>query len=294
MTDTLPILCAGSALWDIIARTDRRMRPGFDVPGKISRQLGGVALNVALALARREAPVALLSAVGEDAEGAALLAEAALAGIDCTHVARTADPTDSYLAIEDPLGEVFGAVADCALLERQGAAVLSPLLDGRLGSAAAPWAGGLVVDGNFPQGLLDPLADAPAYRAARIALVPASPGKAGRLARAMTHPGSTLYVNRIEAEILCEAPLPGAAEAAEALLARGAARVVVTDSHRPAAAADADGLLTCQPPQVTARTTTGAGDAFLAAHLDASRRGADPRAALEAAVAAAAAHISHI
>ena len=37
---------------------------------------------------------------------------------------------------------------------------------------------------------------------------------------------------------------------------------------------------------------TGAGDCFMAAHLVAERSGADPARALEAAVAAAAAHVS--
>lgn len=288
----LPILCAGSALWDIIARTDRTLKPGFDVPGRITRQMGGVALNVALALAARGAAPVLLSAVGRDAQGDRLLASATAAGVNCTCVARIEEPTDAYLAIEDSQGEVFGAVADCASLERRGDEVLAPLRDGRLGSEQAPIRATVVIDGNFPQAILDDLASDAALAAAHLALVPASPGKAERLRKAMRHPASTLYVNRIEAQILCRATFASAAEAAAALCDEGAARAIVTDSHRPAAEASGSGIWTATPPEVTARTTTGAGDAFLAAHLAADTDPANPQAALDKAVAAAAAHVA--
>lgn len=292
MTD-LPILCAGSALWDIIARTERSLKPGFDVPGHITRQLGGVALNIALALATRGAPVALLSSVGKDPAGDRLIDMAMAAGIGCDMVLRTEEPTDTYLAIEDGIGEIFGAVADCAALERYSDSVLAPLHDGRLGSADAPWSGTLIIDGNFPAEALTRLPHDPAFSAARLALVPASPGKAERLALALHHPNATLYVNRIEAEILCQRRLADAAEAALAVRALGAAHAVVTDGARAAAyAGPGDAHGTALPPKVEARTTTGAGDAFLAAHLDAIRMGADDADALATATRAAAAHVA--
>lgn len=292
MTNERPVLCAGSALWDVIARTERVMRPGHDVPGRISRQMGGVALNVALALARRGRAVELLSTVGRDASGDSLIAAATAAGVGCAYVTRTGDPTDSYMVIEDGSGDVFAAVADCLGLEQSGHHVLMPLRDGPLGTAAQPWTGALVVDGNFPEPLLDGLTDDPALAASHLALVPASPGKARRLVGLMSHPRATFYLNRIEAQILYDTPFDTAAQAAQALITKGATQVVVTDSHRPAAAAKGDQLVTGAPPSVQARTTTGAGDAFLAAHLDATVSGHDPQAALAQALEAATRHIT--
>ena len=46
------VLCIGAMLWDVIGRAPRRMAPGADVPGRIRHIPGGVALNVAVALAR--------------------------------------------------------------------------------------------------------------------------------------------------------------------------------------------------------------------------------------------------
>ena len=45
------ILCIGSVLWDVIGRTASHMAPGSDLPGRIARVPGGVALNIAATLA---------------------------------------------------------------------------------------------------------------------------------------------------------------------------------------------------------------------------------------------------
>ena len=75
----------------------------------------------------------------------------------------------------------------------------------------------------------------------------------------------------------------------EALLARGAGRVLVTDGGRMAAeATQGAGVITGQPPQVLVTRVTGAGDTFMAAHIVAERRGDAQEAALTAALRAAA------
>ena len=81
MTSRPDILCIGAMLWDVIGRAPRRMAPGADVPGRIRHLPGGVALNVAVALARWGLAPAVLSAVGRDPEGCALVAEAQRLGV---------------------------------------------------------------------------------------------------------------------------------------------------------------------------------------------------------------------
>ena len=290
------VICIGSALWDIIACASRPMKPGFDVAGGIQRQLGGVALNVALALRAQGLSPALLTALGQDTDGDALVRDVSERQVDCRYVTRTDHPTDSYLAIEHPNGEIFGAIADCASLEVVGAQILAPLADGRLGSPSVPFAGQIVVDGNLPSELLHYICTAPEFRAARLSFVPASPGKATRLASAIQSGRGTLYVNRTEAEILCNSKFHDSAEAARALCEAGAKRAVVTDGPRLASEADINGVVSILPPKVQAITTTGAGDVFLAAHIAAEMKSGDqPDSAqlnLQHAVSAAAHHIT--
>ena len=279
-----PFMVAGSALWDIIATAERPMKPGFDLPGRIQRQMGGVALNVALATARLDRPVGLLSAIGRDAEGDMLLAEAATNGVDCTHVSRSDDPTDAYLAVENPDGEVFSAIADCAALELAGDRILAPL-------SKAPFTGTLVIDGNLPTDLLNCLPDLPALASATCAYVPASPGKAERLRGVLARGKAAIYVNLIEARILLDRDIATAHQAAAALFDAGAALAVVTDGPRQAASADDQGRYAITPPTVEARTTTGAGDVFLANHLTAIADGLPHEDALARAVDGATRHI---
>ncbi|MFP4239281.1 MAG: PfkB family carbohydrate kinase [Rhodosalinus sp.] len=291
--DTRPdILCIGSVLWDVIGRTPAAMPPGADVPGRIAQTPGGVALNIAMTLARLGLRPALLSAVGRDPEGEALVAACAAMGLDVAHLYRSRDlPTDRYMAIEGA-GGLVAAIADAHSLEAAGARILRPLTEGPLGTADAPWAGPVALDGNLTLALLEEIATQPAFAAADLRVAPASPGKAERLLPFLRHARATLYVNRGEAELLAGRPLATAAEAARALLDRGALRAVVTDAARPACAGSAAGLVTATPPEVLVARVTGAGDAFMAAHVAAELGGADPETALGRALAAAAAHVA--
>ncbi len=66
----------------------------------------------------------------------------------------------------------------------------------------------------------------------------------------------------------------------------------MTDGDRPATATDGADLVTLAPPLVAARSVTGAGDAFVAAHLAARADGLAPEAALATALDAASRHIT--
>lgn len=269
------------------------MRLGSDVPGRITRLPGGVAMNIAMTLARFGLRPAILTAIGRDAEGDELIAACQRLGLVTDHAYRSDDlPTDRYMAIEGANG-LIAAIADAHSLEAAGDKILRPLSDGRLGSADAPWSGPIALDGNLTAQLLAEIAASPLFAAADLRVAPASPGKAERLAPLLTHPRATLYVNLEEANLLARAQATSAPEAAEALLARGAGRVLVTDGGRRAAEATRGaGVITGQPPQVLVARVTGAGDTFMAAHIVAERGGASREAALQAALTAAATYVS--
>ncbi|MEQ9259902.1 MAG: PfkB family carbohydrate kinase, partial [Roseovarius sp.] len=251
------VLCIGSVLWDVIGRSASVMRQGSDVPGRITRQPGGVALNIAIALARKGLRPVLLSAVGRDPSGTELLARCEGLGLDVAHVYRSEDmPTDRYMAVEGANG-LIAAIADAHSLEAAGAKILAPLSDGRLAEAQAPYPGLVALDGNLTLELLEEISRSPLLAAADLRIAPASPGKAERLLPFLQRQRGTLYVNLEEARILCQSPLATAAEAAAALLARGAHRAIVTDGGNPAADGHAEGVLTGKPPEVLVTRVTG-------------------------------------
>lgn len=286
------ILCIGSVLWDVIGRAPSHMRQGADVPGRITRLPGGVAMNIAMALARFGLRPALLSAVGRDPEGDDLIRNCMALGVGTAHLYRSEDlPTDRYMAIEGANG-LIAAIADAHSLEAAGARILRPLTDGPLGDSTHPYAGCIALDGNLTLALLNEIATHPAFARADLRVAPASPGKAERLLPFLTHGRAVLYVNLEEASILCQQSFDSAAQAAQGLVARGAMRALVTDGGRPAADAGPQGVITLPCRQVLVTRVTGAGDTFMAAHIAAELAGQPPAAALARALDAAATYVS--
>ena len=292
MSHSTEILCIGSVLWDIIGRSRAVMREGSDVPGRITRIPGGVVMNVAMTLRRFNMSPVLLTAVGEDPEGHELINAANRMGLDTRYVYHSADlPTDRYMAVEGANG-LIAAIADAHSLEAAGDKILAPLADRRLGSADAPYAGPVALDGNLTSTLLAEIATSPLFARADLRVAPASPGKAERLQPLLATANATIYVNLEEAGYLCHKSFATAPEAAAELLTRGAAQVLVTNGGEAAAHATPKGVITAQPPRVLVTRVTGAGDTFMAAHIAAEVAGTAPEEALAAALDAAATYVS--
>ncbi len=288
MTKQPDILCIGAVLWDIIGRATAHMRVGSDVPGRITRIPGGVAMNIAMALKAYGMTPAVLAAIGQDEEGEELVRACARLGVDASHAYRSEDlPTDIYMAVEGGNG-LIAAIADAHSLEAAGDKILRPLLDGGLKG----WDGLVALDGNLTVALLEQIAHAPEFAATDLRVAPASPGKAERLSPFLKHPQATIYVNLEEAGLILHRPFKTSPDAAEALIADGLYRAVVTDGPNPASVASQSGTTTLHPPEVLVTRITGAGDTFMAAHIAAEARGLESEPALQSALDAAATYIS--
>ena len=269
MQEEPDIVCFGAAHWDVIARIEGAAQ-GADTPGRVERRPGGVALNVARALAAAGCRATLVAPLGDDEAGERLRAalkedEIATEGL----LVRNGAPTGCYVAIERADGELLAAVADAAALD-----ALTPValpLDRHL--AAQAW----FLETNLPVPVIKALAERP-ERPALVADA-VSQAKAPKL-RPILDRLATLYCNRAEA----------AAAAAGALVELGAARAVVTDGPHAAADAGRHGVTALRPADGGLRSVTGAGDALLAAHLTATLRGGDAETALAAGLAAARRH----
>ncbi|MDJ0944739.1 MAG: PfkB family carbohydrate kinase [Kiloniellales bacterium] len=270
------VVCFGAAHWDVIARAQAEA-PGPDTPGRVERRPGGVALNVARALAAAGCRATLVAPLGDDEDGRRLRSVLAAEDIEAeASLGEGQAPTGCYVAVERADGELLTAVADAAALDALTPADLP--LD-RLSGAQA-W----FFETNLPR----PVIEALAGRAGRPALIAdaVSPAKAPKLGPVLGRL-ATLYCNRAEAEAICAKDLATAEAAARALLELGVGRAVVTDGPGAAADAGRHGVTVLHPEGDGLRSVTGAGDALIAAHLATTLKGGDPEAALAAGLAAA-------
>jgi len=279
MSLTPPLFwCLGGVLVDHIGRTSAPTQPGQSNPGAARLAPGGVAMNIARALAAKGAKVALMGAVGRDIGADLIAAALAKAGVE-DQLIRTDHPTGAYLAVEDADGDLYAGVSDLSALE----ALSTGAIVARL--AQAPPDARLIVDANLTPDQLFKAAARPGWLAAEAVSAP----KARRLAPILPSLDA-LFCNLSEAAAL-GAPAETAAEAARTLSLQAQATVFVTHGPRLAAVAENGMTYTQTPPPAPTASVTGAGDAFTAAALMALATDAAPKDALAAAIAAAASHL---
>ena len=251
-------------------------------PGCVRISAGGVGRNIAENLARLGLETRLLTVLGEDSNGRMLLEDCRQKGIetgDCR--IDGAGRTSVYLFICDARGDMRCAVSDMEIQAGLTPEWVGPRLKALNDMDA------VVIDANLPEETLRLLAQelrVPGFAD------PVSVAKAARLRCTL----SNLYCikpNRMEAELLAGMQIRDAMDAAEAarrLNAAGVRRVYLTMGLQGAVCAE-DGRCSFLPCRAqAARNATGAGDAFTAALVWASREGMDLRKSGVAGMAAAA------
>ncbi len=268
------VVCIGAAHWDIVGRTTMPPVVGGDLPGRVERRPGGIALNLALGLAGAGIRAELLAALGRDTEGDILLEIAARAGVATGRALRLDAPTGSHLAIAGPDGTLFAAVADCTDLGAAGMSLLEPL-------ACGPCPPLVVADDSLDAAATTHLLTLPARR---LVLVPACPSRAARLRPALARGRASLILNRAGAEAILGRSFRGSRIAAAALCAAGAHEAVVTDGAAPASRTGPDGTVTVPPPPGSGGVAAGADAGFAAALIAADLGGFVPAKALSFAL----------
>lgn len=259
------VACLGGANIDRKFRSAAPLQMGTSNPALLRESHGGVARNVAENLQLLGLPVHLLTAVGDDAAGRALLEHATASGLrthGCLQVPGV--PTGSYTAILDAQGDLVLAMAHMALADH-----LTPefVAQSRPVRAAAQL---IVIDLNLPAPTIQALQQEALQSGRRLVAVAVSVPKMARLGASLAGI-DLLILNRAELESLAGAPLPRLADvqaAFAALHARGLQRLVVTlDVDGVAYGSAANGkpaMHRLGAPKVKVLDVTGAGDAFAA------------------------------
>lgn len=266
MDNEKPVLVIGAAVMDMVGRLSSELEEGTSTPARIRLAFGGVARNVAENLARLSQPCTLLSAVGEDASGRALIGVLKEAGVDISAVRILPDQTTgAYLAIVDSHGRLRTALDDMTALKAITPAVVceqEPLFH---------LARMVFLDGN-----LSAEAIAEVFRLARKAGIPVSGDPTSRhLAARFTPHLRDLHLivpNAGEAEILLGRRIPpedpsNAVVAAEELVARGVGIALISLAEFGVAYATRENRGHFPALRTAIVDPTGAGDALTAAVL---------------------------
>jgi ribokinase len=269
------VIVVGSINVDLVVTTGHLPRPGETVTGgAFARHLGGKGANQAVAAARAGAAVAMIGAVGRDADGDESVAALVAEGIDVSRIRRVEAPTGVALIAVAPDGENQIVVAS-------GANALVSADDASLANLEA---GTGVVLACFEVPM--PAVIAAVLAARRIGMQAiVNPAPAQLLPSELITSGPILTPNAQElSSITAGAELEAGISS---LIAAGARAVVVTLGAEGALLADGSRRRSVPARSVDVADTTGAGDTFsgvLAAWL---ASGHDLDEAVEAANAAA-------
>ena len=254
MSGAPQLIVIGSLNTDLVVRVGSLPGPGETITGgSFEMSGGGKGANQAVAAARAGASVAMVGAVGTDEFGARLLDELAGEGVDVAGVARLPGAATGLAAIVvDEKGENQIAVASGANHALRAVDVERAF--GDLDVSAASCA-------LLSLEVSDEVVVAGAERAAASAMaVVVNPAPARPLPPELMVRRPILTPNEGEAAELTGRDDPAAAAAA--LVEAGATAALVTAGARGVFVATGTGVEQIEPPTVSVRDTTGAGDAF--------------------------------
>ncbi len=258
------VACIGAANEDRKAALAASYQPATSNPVHVHLGLGGVARNIAEALARLGCAVEMFTVVGNDHPGDAVVAGLDGVGVGTANVLRTSSAaTGSYTAVLEPAGGLVCGLADMAIYDTMDTAWLAAALPAL--AACQVWC----VDANIPAPTLAALAAA-APAGTVVVADPVSAAKAPRLLPLLPR-AQAIFPDVAEAAALTGSPVttPGqAAAAATALCEHGVTEVVVSLGAGGVVVAGPSGVITYPAfPVADVAEVTGAGDAFVAGYV---------------------------
>ncbi|MDD7910457.1 MULTISPECIES: carbohydrate kinase family protein [Pseudovibrio] len=281
MSQPTKLAVIGAIHVDRIAHAGRPILPDTSTPGEISGKPGGVAANIARALARLDCNPALIGCVGNDPDGLWVRKHLSATGIDVSTVkVLDGQRTGSYLALHQPDGSLHAAISDSEitqLIPKPVAGSLTPALE-----QAGIW----LAETNMETEMLEAIAAAKGDRILAVDTV--SSAKATRLLPILDKL-DILFTNRLEASSLLgmDADAP-AVDMAQALTAKGCKTIAITDGSRPLILSVDGKERVITPLPAEPKDVTGAGDAFIAGFLSAYSQGLAAEQAAYSGLAASA------
>lgn len=263
MAQAEPYVCViGAASVDLAGRSTATLRAQESNPGRLHVSWGGVGRNIAENLARLQVPVHLITVLGDDAYGRQLAWHARATGIHLhAHIIKDGT-TPAYLSISDRQGEMALAIAAMDLLEQLTVDLLRAHQDLIRNADCC------VIDTNLPRELIGFLLQQ--FPASFFCADLVSSAKADKI-RPWLGRFNMIKPNRAEAGHLSGINPSGAVglrDCASYFLAQGVGQVFISLGREGLFFADANTSGSVRVKQdIEALSTTGAGDAMMAALL---------------------------
>ena len=278
---THPITVIGGANVDIQGKPQAKLLMQDSNPGFIQTSLGGVGRNIADNIRKFELDTRLITAVGDDKEGAMVKENARALGIDMElSITSTEQQTSTYLYVLDEQGEMVVAVSDMSIVER-----LTPDYFKKLITKIdhSPYT---VIDANLPQQTIEYLAEN--LTKTRLVLDPVSITKAIK-AQQVLGQFYAIKVNQAEAEALTGLTLStpdSIVKAGLQLVEAGVNRVFITLGADGVYYQDPDTGFFSRAIETDVINATGAGDAFTAAMIYGFKENLSNKALVDFCIAA--------
>ena len=262
------IAVVGGANMDIGGFPSIALVAGDSNPGKVRMTVGGVGRNIAENMTRMGLQVELITALGDDANGRAILHGCEQVGIDMKNACvLPGERSSSYVSIVDETGDMLMAMSDMHIIKRMDERFVDDHVE-VLSNADL-----VVCDGNLSARTMERLTEvclSPLY------LDPVSTAWAKEMAPFV---GSfdTIKPNRFELGALSGKPVDTESEviaACEVLLHKGVRRLFVSLGQKGMLYYGREGRIRrVAKPYPDVVNATGAGDASMAGIVWASRQG---------------------
>lgn len=253
------VLCIGGINTDVTFRLSAPFIPGTSNIGVATETPGGVARNVAEAIATTGTRAILAGPIGSDNRGHAVVKTTSRAGVDCSAVAtQNGAFTGTYTAVIDPTGGLVAGLSDMGILDD------ITWNDIRPRTSLMNRVSWMFIDANLPPAVAESALVAGQRAGIPIAADAVSVQKASRIAALRF---DLVFCNVEEASVLLGGkPVPPDESAVE-LVGLGHKAAVVTHGSNGASWANAHESNRCRAIDTVHGDVTGAGDSLIAGTL---------------------------
>jgi len=272
------LILVGSSSWDTVSTPNSKLISNTDCPGKVINRPGGVILNIAKHIAKKNKfteNILFFSSIGSDFEGKQIFQKIKKSGISTINIQKEDNASDKFVGIENKDGSLFLAISDFSCIKKAEPKLLEAIannksiLNDKIGKT-------ILIDGNLSEKTIFQIFDQPNLFNEDFNIISVSAPKSKKLSKVISYAGQKkinlcVYLNLSEANAIAGKSFRSIKSAAIFLLKLGSSQVVITDgSNKVFSAKKINNSIVFsdhKPNRLNVSTTLGAGDIFAAEHI---------------------------